>query len=67
MIISSVSKKKPGKDRAIYFSYMNTYRKYRLINANTAIILTKWLEKWEIPYDEIVYGSHGRDIWAFKF
>lgn len=28
-----------------------------LINANTAKILLGWLEKWEIPYDEIIYGK----------
>lgn len=28
-----------------------------LINANTAKILLNWLEKWEIPYDEIIYGK----------
>lgn len=28
-----------------------------LINAHTAKILLNWLEQWEIPYDEIVYGK----------
>lgn len=28
-----------------------------LINANTAKVLLKWLEKWSIPYDEIIYGK----------
>ena len=28
-----------------------------LINAKTAKILLEWLDKWEIPYDEIVYGK----------
>ncbi|MBO6147746.1 MAG: capsular biosynthesis protein [Lachnospiraceae bacterium] len=28
-----------------------------LINKYTAPILMKWLEKWEIPYDEIIYGK----------
>lgn len=27
------------------------------INANTAKVMLKWLEKWEIPYDEIIYGK----------
>ena len=27
------------------------------INANTAKILLSWLDKWEIPYDEIIYGK----------
>ena len=28
-----------------------------LINAHTAKILLKWLDKWNIPYDEIIYGK----------
>lgn len=28
-----------------------------MINKVTAKILMEWLEKWEIPYDEIVYGK----------
>ena len=28
-----------------------------LINAKTAKILLEWLDKWDIPYDEIVYGK----------
>lgn len=37
---------------------MNSYGgNIGLINANTAKIMTAWLDKWEIPYDEIVYGK----------
>ena len=37
---------------------MNSYNgNLGLINANTAKILLAWLEKWEIPYDEILYGK----------
>lgn len=37
---------------------MNSYNNnIGLINKHTAAILTKWLEKWDIPYDEIVYGK----------
>ena len=37
---------------------MNTYNgNIGLINANTAVILTNWLKKWNIPYDEIIYGK----------
>lgn len=37
---------------------MNSYGgNIGLINKNTAKILLKWLDKWEIPYDEIVYGK----------
>lgn len=37
---------------------MNSYNgNIGLINANTAKVLLDWLEKWNIPYDEIVYGK----------
>ncbi|MCT4545320.1 MAG: capsular biosynthesis protein [Vallitalea sp.] len=37
---------------------VNTYKNnIGLINANTAKILLQWLEKWNIPYDEIHYGK----------
>lgn len=37
---------------------MNSYGgNIGLINANTAKVLLKWLDKWEIPYDEIIYGK----------
>lgn len=28
-----------------------------LINKNTARVLWEWLDKWDIPYDEIIYGK----------
>ncbi len=37
---------------------MNSYNgNLGLINKNTAKILNEWLEKWNIPYDEILYGK----------
>ena len=37
---------------------MKTYNgNLGLINKDTAKVLTKWLEKWNIPYDEIYYGK----------
>jgi capsule biosynthesis phosphatase len=37
---------------------MNSYGgNIGLINANTAKVLLTWLDKWEIPYDEIIYGK----------
>lgn len=37
---------------------MNTYKgNLGLINKHTAAVLSAWLEKWQIPYDEIVYGK----------
>lgn len=37
---------------------MNSYGgNLGLINANTAVIMQNWLKKWEIPYDEILFGK----------
>lgn len=37
---------------------MNSYNgNLGLINANTAKVLLKWLDKWDVPYDEILYGK----------
>jgi capsule biosynthesis phosphatase len=37
---------------------MNTYQgNLGLINKNTAKTLLYWLEQWQIPYDEILYGK----------
>lgn len=37
---------------------MNSYNgNIGLINKNTARTLSEWLEKWNIPYDEIIYGK----------
>lgn len=37
---------------------MNTYNgNIGLINKNTAKVLFEWLDKWDIPYDEIIYGK----------
>lgn len=37
---------------------MNSYNgNIGLINKYTASVLNAWLEKWKIPYDEIVYGK----------
>ncbi|MCR5420509.1 MAG: capsular biosynthesis protein [Lachnospiraceae bacterium] len=37
---------------------MNTYKgNIGLINANTAKVILEWLKKWDIPYDEIIYGK----------
>lgn len=37
---------------------MNSYNgNLGVINKNTARILMAWLDKWEIPYDEIMYGK----------
>lgn len=51
--------KKEGAKIVLYTSRnMNSYKgNIGLINANTAKVLLKWLDKWSIPYDEIVYGK----------
>lgn len=37
---------------------MNSYNgNLGLINANTAVTMQEWLKKWEIPYDEILFGK----------
>lgn len=37
---------------------MNSYQgNIGLINKNTARILLEWLDRWDIPYDEIIYGK----------
>lgn len=37
---------------------MNSYNgNIGLINVNTARVLLDWLDRWEIPYDEIIYGK----------
>ena len=37
---------------------MNSYKgNLGLINKYTAPVLSEWLKKWDIPYDEIVYGK----------
>lgn len=37
---------------------MNSYNcNLGLINANTAVIMQNWLKKWNIPYDEILFGK----------
>lgn len=37
---------------------MNSYNgNLGLINANTAVIMQAWLKKWNIPYDEILFGK----------
>lgn len=37
---------------------MNSYQgQLGLINKHTAKVLLSWLEKWDIPYDELLYGK----------
>jgi len=58
-----IKKLKEYKDAGAYIILytsrnMNTYNgNLGLINANTAKVMVKWLEKWKIPYDELLYGK----------
>lgn len=37
---------------------MNSFKgNIGMINKVTAKVLTEWLERWNIPYDEIIYGK----------
>ncbi len=51
--------KENGAKIVLYTSRnMNSFKgNMGLINKNTAPVLGRWLEKWDIPYDEIVYGK----------
>jgi capsule biosynthesis phosphatase len=51
--------KKNGAKIVLFTSRnMNSYNaNIGLINKHTAKVLLQWLDKWEIPYDEIIYGK----------
>ena len=51
--------KEKGAKIILYTSRnMNSYNgNIGLINKHTAAVLSEWLKKWDIPYDEIVYGK----------
>lgn len=51
--------KENGAKIVLYTSRnMNSYNgNIGLINKYTAVVLNAWLDKWNIPYDEIVYGK----------
>ena len=59
-MIDKLREYKEGGAKIVLFTSrnMNSYNgNIGLINANTAKVLLKWLDKWDIPYDEIVYGK----------
>ena len=59
-MIDKLREYKEGGAKIVLFTSrnMNSYGgNIGLINANTAKVLLKWLEKWDIPYDEIIYGK----------
>lgn len=51
--------KKEGAKIILFTSRnMNSYNgNIGVINKNTAKVLLQWLDKWDIPYDEIIYGK----------
>lgn len=59
-MVDKLREYKNGGAKVVLFTSrnMNSYGgNIGLINANTAKVLLEWLDKWEIPYDEIVYGK----------
>lgn len=59
-VVEKMRKCKAEGAKFILFSSrnMNSYNgNIGLINTHTAPILLAWLKKWEIPYDEIVFGK----------
>ncbi len=59
-MVSKIQEYKKNGAKIVLFTSrnMNSYNgNIGLINANTAKVLLQWLEKWNIPYDEIIYGK----------
>lgn len=59
-VVEKLREYKEGGAKIILFTSrnMNSYGgNIGLINANTAKVLLQWLDKWDIPYDEIIYGK----------
>lgn len=59
-MVSKLKYYKENGARIVLFTSrnMNSYNgNIGLINKNTARILLDWLDKWDIPYDEIIYGK----------
>ena len=59
-IVNKLREYKANGAKIVLFSSRNmkTYNgNIGLINANTAIIMNDWLKKWNIPYDEILFGK----------
>ncbi len=59
-MVDKLKEYKEGGAKIVLFTSrnMNSYGgNLGLINANTAKVLLQWLDKWAIPYDEIIYGK----------
>ena len=59
-MVSKIRQYKEKGARIVLFT-SRTMRTYKgdidLILKNTAPVLEAWLKKWDIPYDEIIYGK----------
>lgn len=59
-VVEKLREYKAGGAKIVLFTSrnMNSYGgNIGLINANTAKVLLQWLDQWDIPYDEIIYGK----------
>lgn len=59
-IVEKIREYKKGGAKITLFTSrnMNSYNgNIGMINANTAKVMLEWLDKWDIPYDEIIYGK----------
>ena len=59
-MVDKIREYKAGGAKIVFFTSrnMNSYQNnLGLINANTAKTIIQWLDKWNIPYDEIYYGK----------
>ena len=59
-IVEKMRKYKAEGARIVLYTSrnMNTYKgNIGMINVHTAPVLAEWLKKWDIPYDEIVFGK----------
>lgn len=67
-MVSKIRYYKENNARIILYTSRNM-RSYEgnlgLINAHTAKVMLSWLEKWDIPYDEILYGKPWPGICGF--
>lgn len=59
-MVDKLREYKEGGAKIVLFTSrnMNSYQgNIGMINANTAKVMLEWLDKWDIPYDEIIYGK----------
>lgn len=59
-MVDKIREYKKGGAKIVFYTSrnMNSYQNnIGLINANTAKTILVWLNKWDIPYDEIYYGK----------